>query len=78
MKFKENVRAIREEQLVKKIDPRLKSIRKRLCLTSAYLNKPEKEIMLTAKKLKIAKEELFLASRLNSYKINSRLEASIR
>ncbi|MBU1097643.1 MAG: hypothetical protein KKB34_14265 [Bacteroidetes bacterium] len=77
IKLKENVKAMREEQLVKTMDPRLKSIRKRLCLTSTYLNKPEKEVILAAKRYQISKEEIYLASRLNMYKMEEKLEARV-
>ncbi len=77
IKLKENVKQLREEQLVRNIDPRLKMIRKKLCLTSSYLNKPEKEIIIAAKKLSIAKEEILLASRLNSYAMRQKMEASV-
>ncbi len=77
MNLRKNIKAIREEQLVKEMDPRLKSIRKRLCMTSNYLNKPEKEVIIAAKKMSIAKEELMLASRLNNYKVNEKMEVTV-
>ena len=76
IKLKQNVKQLREEQLVKNIDPRLKMIRKKLCLNSSYLNKPEKEVILAARKLSIAKEEILLASRLNSYGIGQKMGAT--
>ena len=77
LKLKKNIKAIREEQLVKEIDPRLKSIRKRLCLTSNYLNKPEKEVIFAAKNMRLAKEELMLASRLRKYRVNDKMEVTV-
>ncbi|MBN1301124.1 MAG: hypothetical protein JW995_07890 [Melioribacteraceae bacterium] len=74
IKLKQNVKALREERLVKEIDPRLKYIRKRLCLNSIYLKKPEKEIIIAARKLQLAKEEFLLASRLNAHQFNRNVE----
>lgn len=77
LNLKKNIKAIREEQLVKEIDPRLKSIRKRLCLTSNYLNKPEKEVIFAAKKMSLAKEELLLASRLQNFRVSDKMEVTV-
>lgn len=73
LNFKQNIKKIREEHLIKKIDPRLKEIRTRLCLNSFYLNSSTIDISSVARKFQIAKGEILLASRIRSLQLNNNL-----
>lgn len=64
--LKENIKKIRNEQLVVSIDPRLKAIRKKLVLNSSYLKKSDEQVKF-AKKNQIGESELLLAMKLNDY-----------
>lgn len=76
--LKKNIKIIREEQLVINIDPRLRSIRKRLCLNSFYLNNVGNDVSAAARRLQIAKGEILLASRIRSYEIEKNLEGQLK
>ncbi|MFA3783864.1 hypothetical protein ABRY23_12455 [Melioribacteraceae bacterium 4301-Me] len=62
--LKENIQLIREEKFIRKIDPRLKEIRTKLCLTASTLS-DEREVVTKARQMNIAKGELMLAMKMN-------------
>jgi len=74
--LKKNIQMMRQEKFIKRIDPRLKEIRTNLCLTSSQLNgKPA--MLSAAKKLKIGKEELAIASRIKHYEQQFNYDRSV-
>lgn len=66
--FKKNIKLMREEKFIKEIDPKLKEIRTKLTLTSVVLNE-EKQVTAAARKSQIGKEEILLASRIRTHKM---------
>lgn len=64
--LKENIKKLRNEQLIVSIDPRLKAIRKKLVLNSSYL-KVDKDKSKYAQNLQIGESELVLAMKLREY-----------
>lgn len=66
--FKTNIKMMREEKFIKEIDPRLRQIRTNLTLTSAIL-KEDQQVTAAAKKSRIGKEEILLASRIRSHEL---------
>jgi len=64
--LKDNIKKIRNEQLVVSIDPRLKNFRKKLVMNSSYLKSSDDKLKFVRKN-QIAESELMLALKLKEY-----------
>ncbi len=69
-RLKENIGLMRREKFIKNIDPQLKEIRTKLCLTASTLSN-EKEVTAKARQMNIAKGELMLAMKMKGSSITN-------
>ena len=67
--IKNNIRIIREEGLVKREQPELKSVRSKLLNSPVILNNHGKPLAEVAKELNIAQGEIILAAKIKSYEL---------
>jgi hypothetical protein len=67
--LKRNIQFLREERVMRKDNPNLKKIRFGLVNNTGIEELSEEAITYTAKKLRISREEIILANRINSYKM---------
>ena len=68
--LKENIRLLREEKAVKKLNPKLTDVRNSLIRDSLTFANPKAGISKIAKELNIAKGEILLAAKLKSHELN--------
>ena len=68
-KLKNNIRILREENIVKREEPQLKSVRSKLLNSPVILNNHGKPLSEVAKELNIAQGEIILAAKIKSYEL---------
>lgn len=67
--LKNNIRILREENVVKREQPELKSVRSKLLNSPVILNNHGKPLAEVAKELNIAQGEIILAAKIKSYEL---------